>query len=312
VTWGVGRGACGCFALCSDSTTCFPSAPRAHCNVGPPTAALSPPPSPLSLPQAYYRALHTGLHHRSPPADVCAAHQALAAVASDRTQLPGLLSYLAVYYKVCGGGVWGVGCGVWGVGCGVWGAGVGVGVGVIPCTAHHRHPRRAACPPPPFPSRLQYEEVLRTYHCSVRAAKARTWADTRRRSVLDQMVHQLTDGDPTAVVVVGGGYLGARAGRGSKVTPVLQTLIRHIARTHVVVVVDEVGKRPSRPPPPFPPSPCIPRPPITLPPAPHAPPPRPYSVQYLTSKVCSKHHVRMTQTSSRGFTCAACGDEVNR
>lgn len=78
--------------------------------------------------------------------------------------------------------------------------------------------------------------------------------------------------NPASIIVVGGGYLGSRATKGCKATPVLQSLLRALAAKRRVVVVDE----------------------------------------FLTSKTCARHKKRMVQSSQRGFTCNECGSEMNR
>ena len=81
-----------------------------------------------------------------------------------------------------------------------------------------------------------------SFYGSVRASKARAWANNRRRSLRAQIATHLGDPSEDTVLVVGGGYLGSRAGVGSKVTPVLQCLLRELSKTWRVVVVDEVTR----------------------------------------------------------------------
>ena len=98
-------------------------------------------------------------------------------------------------------------------------------------------------PPPPTPPCQQHSQVEATmheYYCTVRRAKARGWANRVHCSVVDQLVHQLCAPNPASIIVVGGGYLGSRATKGCKATPVLQSLLRALAAKRRVVVVDEV------------------------------------------------------------------------
>ena len=81
---------------------------------------------------------------------------------------------------------------------------------------------------------------MHEYYCTVRWAKARGWANRVHCSVVDQLVHQLCAPNPASIIVVGGGYLGSRATKGCKATPVLQSLLRALAAKRRVVVVDEV------------------------------------------------------------------------
>ena len=81
---------------------------------------------------------------------------------------------------------------------------------------------------------------MHEYYCTVRRAKARGWANRVHCSVVDQLVHQLCAPNPASIIVVGGGYLGSRATKGCKATPVLQSLLRALAAKRRVVVVDEV------------------------------------------------------------------------
>ena len=100
----------------------------------------------------------------------------------------------------------------------------------------------ASTPPPTPPCQLhsQVEATMHEYYCTVRRAKARGWANRVHCSVVDQLVHQLCAPNPASIIVVGGGYLGSRATKGCKATPVLQSLLRALAAKRRVVVVDEV------------------------------------------------------------------------
>jgi hypothetical protein len=95
-------------------------------------------------------------------------------------------------------------------------------------------------PTPPCQQHSQVEATMHEYYCTVRRAKARGWANRVHCSVVDQLVHQLCAPNPASIIVVGGGYLGSRATKGCKATPVLQSLLRALAAKRRVVVVDEV------------------------------------------------------------------------
>jgi len=153
-----------------------------------------------------------------------------------------------------------------------------------------------------------HADTLHNFYCTNEHSKRQGLAQRKRTSVLDQLVSQLgkdleeqTAGRPDAasvddaaldaamddlvsqvqrlvgaggVIVVGGGYLGQKAKRGSKQTPVVQKILKRLSKFFRVVVVDE----------------------------------------YLTSKMCHGCQTRMEQSSSRGFFCktTTCNREVNR
>ena len=110
----------------------------------------------------------------------------------------------------------------------------------------------------------QHADTLHNHYCSVEHSKLEVHAQRKRTSVLDQLVSELARDLETApsrevatslddlvdnlriavgdggVIVVGGGYLGQKARPGSKYTPVVQAILKKLAKHFRIVVVDEV------------------------------------------------------------------------
>ena len=176
---------------------------------------------------------------------------------------------------------------------------------------------------------------MHNHYCSEEQSKVEAYALRKRTSVLDQLVSQLArDLEATApgredaaavealdglvdslrnvvgdggVIVVGGGYLGQKARAGSKRTPVVQVILKKLAKHFRVVVVDEVGA-------------CervrgwmwvcgtgaVRNGTLVL----HCG--CEWWWQYLTSKMCCDCGTRMEQSSARGFLCSVCNQVKNR
>ena len=162
----------------------------------------------------------------------------------------------------------------WGGGWGVGGGHDGI---VSPCTwlgplrgLRAGPPMSLPCgfpaPPPSCNTHIlsQHADTLHNHYCSVEHSKLEVHAQRKRTSVLDQLVSELARDLETApsrevatslddlvdnlriavgdggVIVVGGGYLGQKARPGSKYTPVVQAILKKLAKHFRIVVVDEV------------------------------------------------------------------------
>ena len=121
-------------------------------------------------------------------------------------------------------------------------------------------------PPPSCNTHIlsEHADTLHNHYCSVEHSKLEVHAQRKRTSVLDQLVSELARDLETApsrevatslddlvdnlriavgdggVIVVGGGYLGQKARPGSKYTPVVQAILKKLAKHFRIVVVDEV------------------------------------------------------------------------
>ena len=124
-------------------------------------------------------------------------------------------------------------------------------------------PCHPATLPPCHPAPYQSEPILHAHYCCTRAAKDKTWLDMKRRSMLAQVAHRLAGGGEAGsapVVVVGGGWLGSRATKNAKFTPVIQ--VRNVSRGHPAFKLVAPAPR------------CVPMP---CPTCPGPPPPPPHT-----------------------------------